>query len=445
MIAIPGRRFVNVADDVKLGRNVTIFEFVNLYGCEIGDESRIGAFVEIQRDVVVGRRVRIQSHTFICSGVRIEDQVFVGHNVTFINDRYPTAEGAETGRWTLEPTRERACVDRVRGRDSVRPDDRRGRADWGGRRRHARRGAWRNGRGRSGQGRRAVIPLVNLNRQHEQIARDLDAAVKDVRLHGDFILGRAVAVSKRRLRSMSASATALASPAVPMPSISSCERSASAGATKSSCRRIRSLRRPRRCGAAARIQSSSIATKRPRRWTPMPSLARSPPGRKRWCPCICTVSRRTWIRCSPLRASIMCPSSKTRPRPTARRTVAGHAVRLASPRASASTRARTWAHGADGGAVTTNDDGLADAVRSLRNLGSSIKYVHTRMGFNSRLDTLQAAVLGVKLPLLNRWNGRRNDVAARYHEAFDRCAPRVRVMRRASGTTRHAYHLFVIR
>ena len=103
MIAIPGRRFVNVAADVKLGRDVVVFEFVNLYGCEIGDESRIGAFVEIQRGAKVGRRVRVQSHTFICSGVRIGDDVFVGHNVTFINDRHPTAEGARSGEWTLEP------------------------------------------------------------------------------------------------------------------------------------------------------------------------------------------------------------------------------------------------------------------------------------------------------------------------------------------------------
>jgi acetyltransferase-like isoleucine patch superfamily enzyme len=104
MIEIAGRRFVNIADDVKLGREVTIFEFVNLYGCEIGDGSRIGAFVEIQRDAAVGRRVRIQSHTFICSGVCIEDDVFIGHNVTFINDRHPSAEGARTGQWRLEAT-----------------------------------------------------------------------------------------------------------------------------------------------------------------------------------------------------------------------------------------------------------------------------------------------------------------------------------------------------
>jgi acetyltransferase-like isoleucine patch superfamily enzyme len=103
MREIPGLRFANIANDVKLGNNVTIFEFVNLYGCEIGDDSRIGAFVEIQRDVVIGKRVRIQSHTFICSGVVIEDDVFVGHNVTFINDRHPRVKDAAAGIWKLEP------------------------------------------------------------------------------------------------------------------------------------------------------------------------------------------------------------------------------------------------------------------------------------------------------------------------------------------------------
>ena len=83
--------FQKIAPDVKLGRDVTIYDFVNLYGCEIGDESRIGTFVEIQRGARIGRRVKISSHTFICEGVQIEDQVFVGHGVTFINDKYPRA------------------------------------------------------------------------------------------------------------------------------------------------------------------------------------------------------------------------------------------------------------------------------------------------------------------------------------------------------------------
>jgi UDP-2-acetamido-3-amino-2,3-dideoxy-glucuronate N-acetyltransferase len=80
-----------IADDVKLGRDVQIYNFVNLYGCEIGDETKIGTFVEIQRGAKIGRRVKVSSHTFICEGVEIEDHVFVGHGVTFINDRYPRA------------------------------------------------------------------------------------------------------------------------------------------------------------------------------------------------------------------------------------------------------------------------------------------------------------------------------------------------------------------
>src|SRR6476659_5525585 len=88
-------KFQAIADDVRLGRDVKIFEFVNLYGCEIGDDSKIGTFVEIQRGARIGRRVKVSSHTFICEGVEIEDFVFVGHGVTFINDRYPRATNAD--------------------------------------------------------------------------------------------------------------------------------------------------------------------------------------------------------------------------------------------------------------------------------------------------------------------------------------------------------------
>lgn len=98
-----------IAPDVKLGRDVTVYAFVNLYGCEIGDETRIGTFVEIQRGARIGCRCKISSHTFICEGVTIEDEVFIGHNVTFINDRRPravTPGGALQGRedWKCEAT-----------------------------------------------------------------------------------------------------------------------------------------------------------------------------------------------------------------------------------------------------------------------------------------------------------------------------------------------------
>jgi acetyltransferase-like isoleucine patch superfamily enzyme len=87
--------YLCIAPDVKLGRDVRLSKFINLYGCEIGDETKIGAFVEIQKNASVGRRCKISSHTFICEGVTIEDNVFIGHGVMFINDSYPRATSAE--------------------------------------------------------------------------------------------------------------------------------------------------------------------------------------------------------------------------------------------------------------------------------------------------------------------------------------------------------------
>jgi len=100
-------KFQNIVD-VKLGNNVKIYNFVNMYGCEIGDNTKIGTFVEIQRGVKIGNNCKISSHTFICEGVTIESEVFIGHNVSFINDKYPRA--AKNGRllteedWILEKT-----------------------------------------------------------------------------------------------------------------------------------------------------------------------------------------------------------------------------------------------------------------------------------------------------------------------------------------------------
>lgn len=88
-------KYCVIAPDVKLGKNVKIFSFVNLYGCEIGDNTKIGTFVEVQKKAFIGRNCKISSHTFICEGVHIEDNVFIGHNVTFINDLYPRAATSE--------------------------------------------------------------------------------------------------------------------------------------------------------------------------------------------------------------------------------------------------------------------------------------------------------------------------------------------------------------
>ncbi|HJZ65223.1 MAG TPA: acyltransferase [Candidatus Acidoferrum sp.] len=102
--------FLAIAPSVKLGKDVKLSQFINLYGCAIGDETKIGAFVEIQKNSSVGRRCKISSHTFICEGVEIEDNVFVGHSVTFINDVYPRATAGSGGLqteadWKVEKTK----------------------------------------------------------------------------------------------------------------------------------------------------------------------------------------------------------------------------------------------------------------------------------------------------------------------------------------------------
>jgi acetyltransferase-like isoleucine patch superfamily enzyme len=101
--------YLCIAEDVKLGKDVKLSKFINLYGCTIGDNTRIGAFVEVQKNAAVGRNCKISSHTFICEGVTIEDDVFIGHGVTFVNDTYPRATAADgkpqtEADWTVEPT-----------------------------------------------------------------------------------------------------------------------------------------------------------------------------------------------------------------------------------------------------------------------------------------------------------------------------------------------------
>lgn len=101
--------FISIAPDVRLGKDVKLAKFINLYGCSIGDNTKIGTFVEIQKNAAIGRNCKIQSHTFICEGVTIEDEVFVGHGVTFINDKYPRATNGNGGLqceadWKVVPT-----------------------------------------------------------------------------------------------------------------------------------------------------------------------------------------------------------------------------------------------------------------------------------------------------------------------------------------------------
>jgi len=107
--SVPATDYACVTPDVKLGRGIKLGRFINLYGCEIGDETKIGAFVEIQKNATIGRRCKISSHTFICEGVTIEDHVFIGHGVMFVNDSFPrattpTGELQSGSDWKVETT-----------------------------------------------------------------------------------------------------------------------------------------------------------------------------------------------------------------------------------------------------------------------------------------------------------------------------------------------------
>jgi acetyltransferase-like isoleucine patch superfamily enzyme len=102
-------KYQSIAQDVRIGENVKLANFINLYGCSIGDGTKIGTFVEVQKNAVIGKNCKIQSHTFICEGVTIEDNVFIGHSVTFINDKYPRATNTEGDLqsevdWKVDPT-----------------------------------------------------------------------------------------------------------------------------------------------------------------------------------------------------------------------------------------------------------------------------------------------------------------------------------------------------
>jgi acetyltransferase-like isoleucine patch superfamily enzyme len=101
--------YLSISEDVRLGKDVRLSKFINLYGCAIGDNTKIGAFVEVQKNAAIGRNCKISSHTFICEGVTVEDDVFIGHGVTFVNDSYPRATAPDgklqtEADWTVEPT-----------------------------------------------------------------------------------------------------------------------------------------------------------------------------------------------------------------------------------------------------------------------------------------------------------------------------------------------------
>lgn len=290
-----------------------------------------------------------------------------------------------------------------------------------------------------------MIPLVNLNRQHERLGREIEAAVNDVSRHGDFILGRAVEafeaafaayIGVRHCIGVASGTDALHLILRALGVGQGDEVILPANTFIATAQAVWA------CGADPVLVDCDGQTA-----TMDPEAVRD------------AVSARTkallpvHLYGQPANMDPLLAIARERRIPVVEDAAQAHGGAYCGRRCGSmgvaagfsfypSKNLGAWG---DGGAVTTDDDGLADEIRVLRNIGSRSKYVHTRMGFNSRLDTLQAAVLGVKLSHLERWNDRRSDIAARYQAAFEPLAPRIGIVRRASWTTRHAHHLFVVR
>jgi dTDP-4-amino-4,6-dideoxygalactose transaminase len=290
-----------------------------------------------------------------------------------------------------------------------------------------------------------MIPLVNLNRQYEALAGEIDAAIKDVCSRGDFILGRAVGaferafadhVNARHCIGVASGTDALhlilrALGIGPGDEVILPANTFIATAQAVWC-----------CGAdpvlvdcderTATIDPAAVQRAvTPRTKALMPVHLYGQPADMDRLGAIAREHRLHLIE-----DAAQAHGAAYRGRPCGTLGVAAGFSFYPGK--------NLGAYG-DGGAITTNDDGLADEVRQLRNWGSHVKYIHDRMGFNSRLDTMQAAILSVKLPHLDRWNARRNEVADRYRRGLAATLPANAFVEMADWTTRHAYHLFVVR
>ncbi len=464
-----------IREDVQLGRDVVIHDFVNLYGCTIGDETRIGPFVEIQEGVTIGARCKIQSHTFICSGTVVEDEVFIGHGVMFTNDRFPRAtndlgELAGPDDWICEPMRvargatigsgaillpgvtvgERALV----GAGAVVTKDvPRGAVVIG----HPARVRIANVLPRETHTAPAPllatlggplrdddrIPLVDLRAQHDEIAERVRGGFARVLETSDFILGDEVSAFEARFAEL-------------------CEVGHCVGVGSGTDALEFSLRALGVCpgdevilpcnsfvaSAAAVVHAGAI-----------PVFVDVDPGT--YLLDVNQVSDRIHPRTraivpvhlygqlAPMEPLMAVASEHGIPivedgaQSQGARWLGRPAGSFGDVAATSFYPGKNLGAYGDAGAVVTNDENIADRVRALRNHGSRVKYEHPELGFNSRLDTLQAVVLNAKLEHLAQWNEWRRARAAVYGELL-RHLDGVVLPAVAPGNE-HVWHLYVIR
>jgi len=473
----------SIADNVKLGKDVKLSKFINLYGCEIGDETKIGAFVEIQKNASVGKRCKISSHTFVCEGVRIEDNVFIGHGVTFINDSYPRATTADGGLqteadWKVEPTviRKGASIgsgatilanvivgeNAIVGAGSMVTKDVPANTIVAGNPARVLRSVPDPKKQPAAD---APVPFLDLVTPHVELEAELVEVFKKALHSAGFVGGAAVDSFEKAFAEFSDAEHCVAVNSgtdalrfaimgadiqpgdvivtVPNTFIATTEAVSQAGAIpefvdideQTYNMSIASLRDylENQC----QRENGRLVSKRSGR-----AVAAILPvhlyGQMADMDAILDLAEQFGLIV--IEDACQAHGAEYFSRKQNRWLKAGSIGRAA---AFSFYPGKNLGACGEGGAITTNDPELAKKSRMLRDHGSVRKYYHDVEGYNGRLDAIQAGLLHVKLPHLAGWNASRRDRAADYHRLLD--GNKDVLLPHEPSWSRAVYHLFVVR
>jgi dTDP-4-amino-4,6-dideoxygalactose transaminase/acetyltransferase-like isoleucine patch superfamily enzyme len=471
-----------VADDVRLGEGVRLSKFINLYGCSIGEGTKIGAFVEIQKNARVGKNCKISSHSFLCEGVEIEDNVFIGHGVMFINDRYPRAINSEGSLqtetdWTVERTviRKGASIgsgatllsnvtvgeNAIVGAGSVVTRDVPANAVAAGNPARVIRLLQIEK-----DAAHARVPFLDLVTPHAELEKELVTAFRSCLRTAGFVGGSPVAEFEKAFAAFCHTEDAVAVSSgtdalrfalmscgvktgdvvltVPNTFIATVEAISQAGALaefvdvddSTSNMSVAALETYLRVHCAHDAAGKTISLRSGRPVTAIVPVHLY--GQMADMDAILRLAGEFGL----LVVEDACQA---------------HGAEYFSIRHNRWMRAGSMGLAAafsfypgknlgalgEGGAATTNDAAISDRMRMLRDHGQARKYFHDIEGYNGRLDTIQAAFLHIKLPHLEGWNARRRELAADYHRMF---AGETAILTPAEPSWAHSiYHLYVVR